>query len=187
MTQAFEPDTCIAATRTWLTRAVLGLNLCPFAAAPFRAGTVHFVASGAQNEEELLKALAAEMLELVRLPAEERETTLLVHPRVMGDFLEFNDFLQNAEDLVTELGLDGVLQVASFHPQYQFAGTEADDIGNYSNRSPYPTLHLLREESVERAVEAMPDTDKIFEDNIETLERLGHAGWRALWGNGKHK
>jgi hypothetical protein len=121
------------------------------------------------------------------------ETTLLVHPRVMGDFAEFNDFLAIAEDTVAELGLEGVLQVASFHPDYQFEGTEPDDITNATNRSPYPTLHLIREESIDRAVAAFPEAETIYEANMATMEQLGPDGWAALqqrWrigGNGSKR
>jgi hypothetical protein len=114
-------------------------------------------------------------------PAEAVDTTLLVHPRVLADFLDYNDFLDDADALVEALGLDGVLQVASFHPDYRFAGTDRDDIGNFSNRAPFPTLHLLREDSVERAVAAFPDPDAIVERNIETLRKLGADGWRKLF------
>lgn len=180
MTQAFEPEPFISATRTWLTRAVLGLNLCPFAAVPFRAGLVHIVAIGARRGEELLEALAGQMLELSMLPADERETTLLVHPLVMHDFLEFNDFLDAADAMLVELDLEGVLQVASFHPAYQFADATFDDVANCTNRSPYPTLHLLREASVTRAVESS-DTEAIYARNIITLRDLGAEGWSRLW------
>ena len=180
MTEPFEPDPYIAATRTWLTRAVLGLNLCPFAAAPYRAGLVHIVASDAQGTEQLLEALATQMLELARMPAEERETTLLVHPLVMHDFLEFNDFLDTADGLLAQLDLEGTLQVASFHPDYLFADASVDDAANATNRSPYPTLHLLREASVSRAVDST-DTTALYERNIRTLRELGAAGWARLW------
>lgn len=180
MTAPFEPEPYIAATRTWLIRAVLGLNLCPFAAAPYRAGLVHIVGSGAQTAEDLLEALGAQMLALARLPSEERETTLLVHPLVMRDFVEFNDFLDIADGLLAELDLEGTLQVASFHPDYQFADASFEDVANSTNRSPYPTLHLLREASVTRAVDST-DTTALYERNIRTLRELGAAGWARLW------
>jgi hypothetical protein len=175
------PGDPIAATRLWLERAVIGLNLCPFAKAVHAKGQVRWVLSEAETPEALLEALGAELLLLRDAPAEEVDTTLIVHPRVLGDFLDYNDFLGEADALVVELGLEGVLQVASFHPQYQFAGTEADDVGNFTNRSPYPTLHLLREDSVSRAVAAFPDPDAIVDRNVDTLRRLGPAGWRALF------
>ena len=171
----------IAATRLWLERAVIGLNLCPFAKAVHAKGQVRWVLADAETPEALLETLAAELLALRDASPEDVDTTLIVHPRVLGDFLDYNDFLEAADGLVAELGLEGVLQVASFHPQYQFAGTDADDIENFTNHSPYPTLHLLREDSVSRAVDAFPDPDAIVDRNIETLRRLGPAGWRALF------
>jgi hypothetical protein len=171
----------IAATRLWLERAVIGLNLCPFAKAVQAKGQVRFVLSDDEAPEALLETLGAELLLLRDAPPEDIDTTLIVHPRVLVDFLDYNDFLEQADALVAELGLEGVLQVASFHPDYQFAGTAPDDVENFTNRSPYPTLHLLREDSVSRAVEAFPDPDAIVERNIETLRRLGRDGWRALF------
>ncbi len=171
----------IAATRRWLERAVIGLNLCPFAKAVHAKGQVRYVLSDADTPQALLEELGEELLRLRDTPAEAVDTTLLVHPRVLADFLDYNDFLDDADALVEALGLDGVLQVASFHPDYRFAGTEPGDIGNFSNRAPYPTLHLLREDSVERAVAAFPDPDAIVERNIQTLRQLGADGWRRLF------
>jgi hypothetical protein len=177
-----EADTDpIAATRRWLERAVIGLNLCPFAKAVHAKGQVRYVLSDADTPQALLEQLGEELLRLRDTPAEEVDTTLLVHPRVLADFLDYNDFLDDADALVEALGLDGVLQVASFHPDYRFAGTEPDDLGNFSNRAPFPTLHLLREDSVERAVAAFPDPDAIVERNIGTLRQLGADGWRKLF------
>ena len=170
----------IARTQRWLERAVIGLNLCPFAKAVHAKGQVRYVLSAATTPEALLEQLAAELLLLRETPATLVDTTLLVHPDVLGDFLDYNDFLDQADALVAELGLEGVLQVASFHPQYQFADSGPDDIANYTNRSPHPTLHLLREDSVERAVAAYPDPDAIIDRNIETLTTLGRSGWEKL-------
>ena len=175
-----SPDP-IEATRLWLERAVIGLNLCPFAKAVHAKGQVRWVLSDAQTPEALLETLGTELLLLRDTSPEEIDTTLIVHPRVLGDFLDYNDFLEDADALVAGLELEGVLQVASFHPRYQFAGTDADDVENFTNRSPHPTLHLLREDSVSRAVEAFPDPDAIVDRNIETLRRLGRDGWRALF------
>ena len=171
----------IADTRLWLERAVIRLNLCPFAKAVYVKQQVRFVLSDASTPEALLEQLAEELLLLRDTAAEEIDTTLIVHPDVLQDFLDYNDFLDNADAAVEALGLEGVLQVASFHPAYQFAGTAPDDIGNYSNRSPYPTLHLLREDSVGRAVEVFPEADQIVDRNVETLEKLGIAGWQKLF------
>ena len=170
----------LAKTRHWLEAAVIGLNLCPFAKAVYVKNQVRLVVSKARHADDLLEELDRELDLLVATPASEIDTTLLIHPTLFEDFLDFNDFLEVAEGVVDEHGLEGVIQLASFHPQFQFDGTEPDDIGNYTNRAPFAILHLLREESVERAVEAFPQADAIFEANIETLEKLGHAGWKSL-------
>ena len=171
----------IADTRRWLERAVIGLNLCPFAKAVHAKRQVRYVLSEASTPEALLEQLGEELLLLRDTPAEQVDTTLIVHPGVLQDFLDYNDFLALADDLVAQLGLEGELQVASFHPQYQFAGSEPDDIANFTNRAPHPTLHLLREASVERAVAAYPDPDVIVDRNIDTLRNLGRAGWDRLF------
>lgn len=171
----------IADTRRWLERAVIGLNLCPFAKAVAVRDQVRFVLSDATTPAALLAQLGEELLHLRDIPADVTDTTLLVHPQVLGDFLDYNDFLGEADALVESLGLDGELQVASFHPDYRFADAGPDDIGNFTNRAPHPTLHLLREASIDRAVAAYPDPDVIVERNLATLERLGIAGWRALF------
>ncbi|MGO4222353.1 DUF1415 domain-containing protein [Lysobacter sp. TAF61] len=170
----------IAATRRWLERAVIGLNLCPFAKAVYVKQQVRFVLSAATSTDALREELAAELALLAATDPEQTDTTLLIHPQVLGEFLDYNDFLDQADAVVAALGLEGDIQIASFHPDYQFAGTAIDDVGNCSNRSPYPMLHLLREASVERAVAAFPDPDVIVERNIATLERLGIEGWRRL-------
>jgi len=170
----------IARTRLWLERAVIGLNLCPFAKAVVAKQQVRLVLSDASTPEALLEQLAEELVHLRDAPADETDTTLIVHPDVLQDFLEYNDFLDNADAAVEALDLEGVIQVASFHPHYQFAGTGFDDVENFTNRSPYPTLHLLREDSVTRAVEAFPDADAIVDRNIETVSKLGAEGWRRL-------
>jgi uncharacterized protein len=175
-----DKEQVINETRDWVQKAVIGLNLCPFAKAVEVKQQLRYVVSEATTPEALLKELAHELLLLRRTDPEEIETTVLIHPQVLTDFLDFNDFQGAADALVEDLELDGQLQVASFHPDFQFEGTELDDITNFTNRSPYPTLHLLREESIERAVESMPDTDAIYEANIATLEKLGLEGWKAL-------
>ena len=159
---------------------MIGLQLCPFARAPQVKGQVRYVVSDASETATLLEGLIDELQHLAGEPAERVETTLLIHPHVLTDFEDYNDFLSVAEMALVELELEGVLQIASFHPGYQFAGTMPDDLGNATNRSPYPTLHLLREASIERALAAFPDPEAIFEANIVTLERLGADGWAAL-------
>lgn len=171
----------IAATRRWLERSVIGLNLCPFADSVYRGGRVRFRVSEQRTAAALLEDLREELHGLQAADPGQCETTLLIHPWVLADFIEYNDFLEVCEATIAELDLEGELQVASFHPQYQFAGTQSEDIENYTNRSPYPMLHLLREASVERAIAAVPDTDEIYRRNIRTLRELGHAGWQRLW------
>jgi uncharacterized protein len=177
---AAPDEEVVAATRAWLERAVIGLNLCPFAKAVHVKNQIRYAVSAAHTPEDLLADLVTELRALQAADPSEIDTTLLVHPRVLRDFLDYNDFLELAEAAVAGEGLEGAIQVASFHPQYQFAGTRPEDIENCSNRSPYPTLHLLREASIERAVAVFPDASQIFERNIETLRRLGHDGWRRL-------
>ena len=172
----------IAETRKWLEQIVIGLNLCPFAKAVYVKDQVRFVLSDATTPEALVEELAEELILLRDTPAEQIDTTLIVHPDALTDFLDYNDFLDNADAAIEALDLQGILQVASFHPQYQFAGAAPDDVSNYTNRAPYPTLHLLREDSVERAVAAFPDPDVIVERNIETLDKLGIEGWTRLLG-----
>ena len=176
----FDADAIEADVRRWLERAVIGLNLCPFAKAVYVKQQVRIVISDASTERALLEQLGEELALLRDTPAEATDTTLLVHPLVLGDFLDYNDFLDDADALVEAMDLDGVLQVASFHPDYRFADTEADDPGNLTNRAPYPILHLLREDSVERAVAAYPQPDAIIERNIATMRELGVEGFRAL-------
>ena len=171
----------IAATREWLEKAVIGLNLCPFAKAVHTKGQVRYVVSAATTADALLAELDHELQWLAEADPEAVDTTLLIHPQLLQDFLDFNDFLGLADALLAESGLEGTLQIASFHPRFLFAGSAEDDISNCTNRAPYPTLHLLREASIDRAVEAFPEAEAIYERNIETLEKLGHEGWAALW------
>ncbi|MBC8724418.1 DUF1415 domain-containing protein [Paraburkholderia sp. 31.1] len=170
----------IAATRHWLTEAVIGLNLCPFAKAVHVKGQIRYALSEADTLEAVLTDLEAELQTLVAADPAAIDTTLLILPRAFEDFPGFNDCLFFADRLVQQLRLEGVIQIASFHPHYQFEGSEPDDIENYTNRAPYPILHLLREDSIERAVQAFPDAEEIYERNQETLRRIGLAGWDAL-------
>ena len=170
----------IAETRAWVDRAVIGLNLCPFAKAPQAKGLVRYVLSAATDPAALLADLVNELERLAEASPDKIETTLLIHPGVLGDFADYNDFLALAEDTVAELDLEGVIQVASFHPDYQFEGSAPEDIENATNRSPFPALHLLREDSIDKAVAAFPDAQAIYETNIETLQKLGAEGWAAL-------
>lgn len=166
--------------RAWMERAVIGLNLCPFAKAVHVRGQVHYALSRAQTPRELARDLVHELQDLVALDPAARETTLLMAPDCLAEFLEFNDFLAEADRALVDLELEGVIQIAGFHPDFQFANTPANDIANYTNRAPYPTLHLLREASVDRAVDAFPQAESIFERNMLAMEELGHAGWQAL-------
>lgn len=176
-----DADTVIADTRRWIERAVIGLELCPFARGVMAREQVRFVVSAATTPEALAADLAGELQRLAAADPRQLDTTLLLHPRVLQDFGAYNDFLDVVDAVVAELGLEGELQVASFHPDYQFADADADDITHCSNRAPHPTLHLLREASIERAVAAFPDAADIYQRNIDTLRRLGWEGWRALW------
>lgn len=173
-------DPFVVETRAWVERVVIGLRLCPFAPVPALKGLIRYSTSEAQTPETLLEDLSTELQRLVAAPPEQIETTLLIHPQVLQSFHDFNDFLHIADELLRMLGLEGEIQIASFHPQYQFAGTAPDDIGNATNRSPYPTLHLLREESIARAVDSFGDTRSISAANLATLEKLGPAGLAAL-------
>jgi hypothetical protein len=173
-------DEVIAATRNWVERAVIGLNLCPFAKSVYLKNQVRIVVSEARHLDAFLEELDRELDLLAAADPAEIDTTLLIHPDLLPDFLEFNDFMQVVEEAVVEHDLEGVIQIASFHPAFQFADTEQNDISNYTNRSPYPTIHLIREASIARAVAAVPDTDAIYEHNIETMKALGHAGLKRI-------
>lgn len=175
-----SPAHVVAHTRAWLIRAVVGLNLCPFAGAVHARHQVRYVVSDATDCDTLLADLEDEMQRLVAADPALVDTTLLIHPGVLQDFLDFNDFLALADAALRRAGLEGVLQVASFHPGFQFAGTGVDDVTNATSRSPYPTLHLLRERSVDRAVAVFPQAETIYDANRRTLQALGAAGWAAL-------
>jgi hypothetical protein len=175
-----EAEIIIAATQLWLEKAVIGLNLCPFAKAVHVKKQIRYVVSAATTPEALLEDLISELRTLQHADPGKVDTTLLIHPHVLTDFLDFNDFLDTVDIAVAEPEFNDAFQVASLHPRYQFSGTAPDDIENYSNRSPYPTLHLLREDSVDRAVAAFPDADQIVDNNVETLNKLGHEGWKRL-------
>ena len=170
----------IALTRAWIERAVIGLNLCPFARAPYVKERIRYCVSHASSARGLLQDLRVELQRLVDSPVDELETTLLIHPQCLNYFLDFNDFLRDVDTTLRKLGLEGTIQVASFHPQYQFADSGPDDLSNATNQSPFPMLHLLREDSIDRAVETMPNPERIYTANIESLERLGARGWQDL-------
>ena len=175
-----SPEAVIAATQRWVERAVIGLNLCPFAKGVQAKGQVHYAVSHAGDAQTLLSDLEQALADLQDAPAALRDTTLLIAPLALPDFLDFNDFLDRADRLLRKMRLDGIFQIASFHPQFQFADAAPDDISHFTNRAPYPVLHLLREESIDRAVAAFPDAALIYEHNMETLRALGQAGWQAL-------
>ena len=177
---AARHDAIIAATRNWLERAVIGLNLCPFAKGVHVKGQIRYVVSTAQNDNDLLDDLERELKFLVETTPEDVDTTLLITPRVLTDFDDFSNFLDLVEVVLRAQGLVGMLQVASFHPDYVFADAEADDIANHTNRAPYPTLHLIREASLARATAAFPDASEIYQRNIETMRSMGLDGWQAL-------
>ena len=171
----------IRSTRRWLERVVIGLNLCPFAKAVHVKRQIRYAVTAATTAEALLAELRHELVLLGEANPDETDTTLLIHPQAMTDFIEFNFFLKEADAALRHLGREGSLQIASFHPAYEFAGSAPDDVANCTSRSPHPMLHLLREASIDRAVAAYPDAAAIYERNIDTLRRLGHEGWRRLW------
>jgi hypothetical protein len=173
-------DEVVASTRTWIQQAVIGLNLCPFAKAVYAKDQIRYAVSDAETTGVLRDDLAQELRTLAQADPGAVDTTLLIHPNVLTEFEDYNTFLDVADDTITALDLAGVLQVATFHPGYQFAGTTPDDVTNNTNRSPYPMLHLLREASMDRAVAAFPDASMIYQRNVETMRRLGAAGWAAL-------
>ena len=179
-TTHLDTNTVSEHTKQWLEKAVIGLNLCPFAKAPHVKNLVRIVVSEARHLDGFLEDLDRELQLLSNTPASELETTLLVHPTLFPDFETFNQMLEIADDAVVENELEGIVQIAPFHPDFQFEGTEADDISNYTNRSPYPTLHLIREDSIDKAAEAFPDASAIFDRNIALLEKMGHEGWDKL-------
>jgi hypothetical protein len=173
-------DDVLAATRRWLEEAVIGLNLCPFAKSVYVKNQVRIVVSRARHIDAFLDDLDRELELLKTTPAEEVETTLLVHPTLFPDFLVFNDFLNVADEVLVEHELEGVVQIAPFHPDFVFEGEPEGDMSHYTNRSPYPTLHLIREEGLGKAIDSYGDTDEIYERNIEVLRKLGPAGWQRL-------
>lgn len=173
-------DTVVALTQAWVAEAVIGLNLCPFAKSVYVKEQIRYVVSHADDEAGLAQQLLEELQHLQAADPELLDTTLLVHPRVLQDFYDYNNFLDVADQVLEDAELDGVIQIASFHPQYQFADALPDDIDNYTNRSPFPVLHLLRESSIDRAVAAFPEASAIFERNIATMRDLGLNGWNRL-------
>jgi uncharacterized protein len=174
-------EDALNATRIWLERAVIGLNLCPFAKAVHVKQQIRWVVSQAASIEQLEADLTHELALLRDADPAQVDTTLLIHPQVLHDFFDYNNFLNVADALLKNLQLEGVIQIASFHPHYQFAGTAVDDVTNHTNRSPYPMLHLLREQSVARAVAATPDAADIYARNMHTMQQLGKQGWAQLW------
>lgn len=176
-----DEKSVVDATILWLEKVVIGLNLCPFAKPIYVKNQIRFIVSHASEWSGLLDDLKRELSLLVTASPERIETTLLIHPHVLKDFVEYNDFLADCDLVIEEMELDGIVQVASFHPQYQFAGTNIDDVTNYTNRSPFQMLHLLREESVTRAVESFPDVESIYQKNIDVLKKLGKAGMESLF------
>lgn len=175
-----DSDIVVQDTIRWLERAVIGLNLCPFAKGVHTKGQIHYVVSAARDGRELLQDLQRELESLAQISPDERDTTLLMAPGCFESFLDFNDFLGLVDELIDAMSLGGILQVASFHPQFQFDGTTPDDVTNCTNRAPYPTLHLLREDSIDQAVQAFPEAETIYERNMHVLQNMGAEGWRAL-------
>ncbi|MET0964715.1 MAG: DUF1415 domain-containing protein [Noviherbaspirillum sp.] len=173
----------VTLVETWLERAVIGLNLCPFARAVHVRKQIRYVVSTAAEPEQLVRSLTEELRYLHGCDPQVTDTTLLIHPWVLEDFSEYNEFLDIADVILAGMGLEGEIQIASFHPHYQFSGTQRDDLSNYTNRAPYPILHLLREDSIDRAVASVPNTEEIYKRNIATLKKLGTEGWNRLFNN----
>lgn len=171
----------VSAVESWLEKAVIGLNLCPFARAVHVRKQIRYTVTEATDAAQLIEALTRELTYLHACDPQETDTTLIIHPWVLEDFSDYNEFLDIADVILAGMGLEGEIQIASFHPDYQFSGTQRDDVSNYTNRSPYPVLHLLREESIARAVASVPDTDAIYKRNIATLRELGKDGWAKLF------
>ncbi|XDD53287.1 DUF1415 domain-containing protein [Leptospira sp. WS4.C2] len=167
-------------TKNWILKSVIGLNLCPFAKPTFQSNTIRYVISDSKTEKDLLFHLESELQYLKETDPKITETTLLLHPYVLEDFLDQNDFLNDVDLLLNQLDLEGIIQIANFHPHFQFAGKTYDDITNFVGRSPYQTLHLLREDSISRIVDSHPNIDSIIENNRKTLKKLGHLGWKEL-------
>ncbi len=163
----------IETTKRWLESFVIGLNLCPFAKHPFRNNKIRYVVFEDSDLEKLTETLLIEANELVATTPSVLETTLIILPESLEKFEEYLDYLNMADFIFEEVDLDGVIQIASFHPDYQFDETEITDVENYTNRSPYPMFHLLREDSVTRALEAYPEVGDIPENNIDTMNKLG--------------
>jgi hypothetical protein len=170
----------IAYTSAWVEQVVIGLNLCPFAKPVHTKGRIDYFLSHARDETTLAADLRLAMQRLIATSPETMDTCLLIHPWALSDFIEYNNFLDIADEILDELDLIGVLQIASFHPNYQFAGTTEDDVTNCTNRSPFPLLHLLREESLDKATAALPDANVIMDRNVDTMISLGHEGWNRL-------
>lgn len=183
-TNTISDEQIIKSTEDWLVKAVIGLNLCPFAKPVHLRKAIRFVVSKAHDEESVMNDLADELIYLSEADSKVCETTLLILPKILSDFVDFNDFMELADQLLEEMDLTGTFQIANFHPFYQFAGTEPNDIENYTNRSPYPILHLIREASIEEALKSVRNPDEIFENNISTMKKLGHDGWRKLMMDG---
>lgn len=175
-----DDKTIVSQTKKWLEKAVIGLNLCPFAKAPYVKDLVRIEVSRAKHLDGFLEDLDRELQLLGNASPEKIETSLLIHPALFGDFFLFNDMLVLAEQAIQDNGLEGIIQIAPFHPDFQFEGTDAEDITNYTNRSPYPTLHLIREDSISKAVEAFPDAEAVFGRNMALLTEMGKEGWDKL-------
>jgi hypothetical protein len=164
-------ESVISSVRQWVESVVVDLNLCPFAKRELVKSRVRFAVTEVSTEGQLLIALQAELELLNNEPSV--ETTLLIHPNVLQSFYDYNQFLNYVDGLLAQLKLEGIYQVASFHPDYQFADTDPSDVENYTNRSPYQMLHLIREESLELAIASYPDVDDIPERNKKLMKSLG--------------
>lgn len=166
-------DKYIVNTKNWVEKVVIGLNLCPFVKPVFAKNQLKFVLSEAKNPQELTEDLVKELVFLSGIEGDDTETTVLIHPFILQDFGHYIDYLEFANDVIYEMNLEGIFQIASFHPDYQFAGTTKEDLENYTNRSPYPMLHILREDTIEKAVKTYPNVEEIPLNNIKKVKELG--------------
>ena len=171
-------DTVIAQTRKWIADVIVGCNFCPFAAKPLKAGTIHYEIKSRADMQSALEILAASFIKLDK--EESMETLFIIFPDSFFDFEEYLQLVELSEALLEKQGYEGIYQIASFHPDYLFAGSSQDDPANYTNRSPYPMLHLLREESLSRAIDSYPGTEKIPKQNILYAQQKGLVYMKML-------
>ncbi len=176
-----ENNDQIDAVKHWLDEIVIGLNFCPFAAKPRRNKQIRYICSQATSSEDLLIDLQEELTLLDQTPATEIETTLLIISKMLADFSDYNQFLDLVDELLVQCEWEGIFQVASFHPDYSFADTEPDSVDNLTNRSPFPVLHIIREDSIEKVIKNITSADEIYKQNIQTIRNLSSEQIKTLF------